>query len=150
QPLVGGPWVSLVGEAPLVSISHTNGLAVALAMLPADGRRAGIDIERVRNRPEGYAEIAFDDAERSLIASAPSDAEWMLRGWCAKEAVGKSLGTGLRDGPRSLAVVGIDRASGRLEIERRGRLENHDMARSMRFIADTALHGDLVSAVTVG
>ena len=57
---------------------------------------------------------------------------------------------GLRDGPRSLAVVGIDRASGRLEIERRGRLENHDMARSMRFIADTALHGDLVSAVTVG
>ncbi len=151
EPLVGGDWLRSIGVAPVVSLAHTDGLAVALAALPSEGGvlRVGIDAERVKGRPDGYADIAFDDAERALIADAPgATGEWMLRCWCAKEAVAKALGTGLTDGPRSVVIVAIDAAIGRVDVASRGLQEG--MGRPEPLIAYTRHHAELVSAVTIG
>lgn len=152
EPLVGGAWLSSIDVVPVVSLAHTDGLAVALAALPSEGgvSSVGIDIERVKARPEGYADVAFDDAERTLIAAVTGDeVEWTLRCWCAKEAVGKALGSGLSDGPRSLAVVAIDGPTGRVEVEPRGRLAAANEP-GLRLVAYTCRQDDLVSASTIG
>ncbi|HMM42491.1 MAG TPA: polyketide synthase dehydratase domain-containing protein [Thermomicrobiales bacterium] len=152
EPLVGGAWLSSVDVVPVVSLAHTDGLAVALAALPFEGgvSSLGIDIERVKARPEEYADVAFDDAERALIAAVTGgDDEWTLRCWCAKEAVGKALRSGLTDGPRSLAVVAIDGPSGRVEVEPRGRLAAANEP-GLRLVAYTRRQDDLVSASTIG
>src|SRR5262249_46789619 len=62
RPLVDGAWRNLVERPPVVSIAHTAGWAVALAALDPSGRlRLGIDVERVRPRGEGFADLAFTE-----------------------------------------------------------------------------------------
>lgn len=155
QPLVTGSWLASVGGAPIVSLAHTDGLAVALAALPADGgiRRVGIDIERLKERPDGFADVAFDEIERGLIhaTAAINEREWLLRCWCAKEAAGKAVGLGLVDGPRSFAVVAIDVESGRVLVEPRGRLAARlEPPADTRIVVYTRREDEVVSAVTSG
>jgi phosphopantetheinyl transferase len=115
RPVAGGRWLAEVPAAPVVSLAHTRGTAVALAAL--DGR-VGIDVEFLRPREQGFAEVAFAPSERALLAALPAERaeEWTLRCWCAKEAVGKALGTGLTRGPQGLAVTAVDE-DGRVSIE---------------------------------
>jgi malonyl CoA-acyl carrier protein transacylase/phosphopantetheinyl transferase len=103
------------GEAlPAVSLAHTDGLAIGLA---AFGSPVGVDIERIKPRGDGFEEIAFDDAERRLLDGfGPARDEGIARFWCAKEAVGKALGRGLIEGPRSLAVRTADVAAGKMGV----------------------------------
>ena len=56
-------------------------------------RPRGIDVEYMRQREAGFADIAFSPGERELLERLPADQreEWQLRAWCAKEAVGKAL-----------------------------------------------------------
>ncbi|MCO5176895.1 MAG: polyketide synthase dehydratase domain-containing protein [Thermomicrobiales bacterium] len=118
QPIVQGACVDALGAAPLVTFSHTDGVAAAV-VAPADVASAvGFDIEFLKQRPAGFDEIAFTDTERILIGTVSEDssAEWLLRCWCAKEAVGKAFGTGMSGGPQSLAVVGIDPVSGGVDV----------------------------------
>ncbi|MDM4719002.1 4'-phosphopantetheinyl transferase superfamily protein [Micromonospora sp. WMMA1363] len=81
-----------------VSVSRTGGLVVVAVRA---GGPVGVDVERCRPLP------ALDLARRWY---APTEAAWLagrpaagrnrdfLRLWTAKEAVGKALGVGLRDG----------------------------------------------------
>jgi acyl transferase domain-containing protein/phosphopantetheinyl transferase len=116
RPVVGGAWTAALDAAPVVSLAHTRGCTVALAALAG---RVGIDVEYVRPREAGFADIAFSTSERELLASLPPDEteEWQLRAWCAKEAVGKAIGTGLTHGPQGLAVTALDTARGRISVE---------------------------------
>jgi phosphopantetheine--protein transferase-like protein len=100
----------------VVSLAHTRGCAVALAAL---GGRVGIDVEAMRPREAGFVEIAFSEGERELLQtlSAADRDEWQLRAWCAKEAVGKALGTGLTHGPQGLAVTALDSTRQRISVE---------------------------------
>src|ERR1017187_1940911 len=102
------------GSQAALSIAHSHGTAVALAVLDPEAR-VGIDLESLTHRREDFETIAFSPDERSLLAALPRDLrrEWALRMWCAKEAVGKALGRGLSAGllafhvPRAVAASGI-------------------------------------------
>jgi acyl transferase domain-containing protein/phosphopantetheinyl transferase len=96
RPVVRGPFRDDVR----VSIGHKEGVAVALA---AVGRDVGVDVERLIEPSEGFAEIVVTPDERRLLESLPL-AYPLLRAWSAKEAAGKALGTGLGGDPRKLAV----------------------------------------------
>jgi phosphopantetheinyl transferase len=97
---VSGPFEERVS----VSVTHKGGRAVALARVGID---VGIDLERIEPRGEGFVQLAFAAGELHLLPSQDRD-EWLTRLWCAKEAVGKALGTGLSGAPRDLVATSID------------------------------------------
>src|ERR1022692_3987680 len=127
RPLVkcgAGPRPAAASQAAL-SIAHSHGTAVALAVLDPEAR-VGIDLESLTHRREDFETIAFSPDERSLLAALPRDLrrEWALRMWCAKEAVGKALGRGLSAGLLAFHVTRAVAASGIVEVELRdGALE---------------------------
>lgn len=86
------------GRTLAVSVSHVDGLVVVAAR---PGGPVGVDVERRRPLPAlALAERWYDPAEVAwLRARDPAGRELdFLRLWTAKEAVGKALGAGLRDG----------------------------------------------------
>jgi phosphopantetheinyl transferase len=143
-PTVVVPGLEALGETPVVSLSHAQGEAAALAALVAaeSGDGIGIDIEHLRPAPTDWADVALSPDERALVdALSPELAdEWLLRCWCAKEAAGKAVGSGLAPGrPEAPAVVSIDPEGGRLVVGIGGR----------RLTAHTLRDGDLVVATAL-
>jgi acyl transferase domain-containing protein/phosphopantetheinyl transferase len=112
QPCVRGDWLTAIDTSPRVSLTHTDGEAVALVALvePSFDLHLGIDIERMNDRRAGFAEVAFSDEERALLAMLPEPLriEWELRSWCAKEAAGKATGLGLIDGPGTIELKSLN------------------------------------------
>jgi phosphopantetheinyl transferase/acyl carrier protein len=108
------------GPAVSLSIAHSHGTAVALAVLGPE-TRVGIDLESLTHRREDFEAIAFSPDERSLLAALPRDLrrEWALRMWCAKEAVGKALGRGLSAGLLAFHITRAVAQSGIVEVELR-------------------------------
>jgi phosphopantetheinyl transferase/acyl carrier protein len=106
---------------PSLSIAHSHGTAVALAVLDP-GARVGIDLESLTRRREDFESIAFSPDERSLLAALAPELrrEWALRMWCAKEAVGKALGRGLSAGLLAFHITRAVAPSGILEVQLRG------------------------------
>lgn len=98
----GGPHVD-----PLwVSISHSRRL-VAVAASPSGP--VGVDLEdRYPRDITALAHRWFAPAELSWMAGQPEELEAFLHLWTGKEAVGKALGTGLRNSGlgRQLALPG--------------------------------------------
>jgi phosphopantetheinyl transferase len=92
--------MSNTGRDMRVSVSHTEGMAAAIA---AEGIDRGIDIERIAPRSERFADIAFTADELGRLPESNRD-EWLTRLWCAKEAAGKARGTGLQGTPRTLPL----------------------------------------------
>lgn len=96
----GRPWVeSMPGTTDSgrvwASVSHGRGLVAVAASV--DGP-VGVDVET--RRPFGTAGLArrwFDPAELAWLADRPDPLAGFLQLWTAKEAVGKALGTGLRN-----------------------------------------------------
>jgi phosphopantetheinyl transferase len=150
RPVPGGAWARQAGTVPLLSISHVEGVAVAVA---ADGGTAlglGVDIEPVGRMQEAMREVAFGPEERELLAGsvAADDEDWWLRLWCAKEAVGKALGRGLTGGPQALTVVEADLQTGSVSV-RVSSEERHTAAPGTpgTLRAVTARQDDLIIAV---
>ncbi len=122
----GRPRVRVPGrQGPIVSLAHKEQAAVAAA---ADSDRfagIGIDLEPLAALDAGVKADGFTEPERERIeaaarqSGAPAD-HWYLAAWCAKEAVGKALGSGVRGGPRSLEVVQLDPTTGQLSVALRG------------------------------
>ncbi|MEU7586625.1 4'-phosphopantetheinyl transferase superfamily protein [Micromonospora sp. NPDC049230] len=94
----GRPVVRVDEVELAVSVSRTAGL-VAVAARPAGP--VGVDVERIRPLPAlALARRWFPPAELARLGDRPEAgrAAEFLRLWTAKEAVGKALGRGLRDG----------------------------------------------------
>jgi phosphopantetheinyl transferase len=117
RPRATGAWTSWLPAEPPISIAHSDGTAVALAVLDP-GQLAGIDLENLRRRREHFEAIAFRAEERDLLAAMPEDLrqEWALRLWCAKEAVGKALGRGLSAGLLAFEVTEVEMGTGRIQV----------------------------------
>lgn len=108
QPVVRG----LAGFEPLlpkISIAHCENRAIAIAQ----SGPVGVDIERINARNPGFLETIANEAERALLseqvnidASSEKMEEWITRLWCAKEVVGKLMGTGVNV-PRHFEVTAI-------------------------------------------
>ncbi len=123
-PVVLVPGLEDLAELPVVSLTHSHGHAAALVALapPGAGGGVGIDIEPLVARPPGFAQAALGEEERRLLAPLPADAaeEWLLRLWCAREAAGKAVGSGL-GGSGAPRVSTIDAQSQAVEVDVAGR-----------------------------
>ena len=121
KPEVSGLWPDKLSGAIKLSLAHKEGVAIALAGESQMVTGIGIDIEPIRPLREYFLEGAFTEKERRLAAGFGNQAEeWLVRMWCAKEATGKALGTGIVDSPKEIMVVGLDVDSERINVELSG------------------------------
>ena len=144
KPYAKGEWEKDVGAKLDVAIAHTAQFVVALA---ASNARIGIDVESVaRDLSKEFADGVFTDDEQNLAADAAKSAHVLVRFWCAKEAVSKALGTGIRYSPRELIVTGYNAESGQITVQLTGAwlegfkmLKNRDLVVSSRVMRDHAV-----------
>lgn len=119
----GGAPLALVDGVPAplaISLSHAAGRG--LCALAAPPTAVGCDLELVAPRAPAFAADYLTAAERDWSAG---DARRLTLLWCAKEAILKAIGEGLREDPRSVAVTPAAEAQGtwrRLRITYGGQL----------------------------
>jgi len=114
KPCAVGAWADNLSTRLDLAISHTADFVVAIV---ASKARVGVDAERVtRDLSSEFTAGAFESCELELAATGVDVAAATIRFWCAKEAVSKALGTGLRYSPRALQVTAFDLATGALEV----------------------------------
>jgi acyl transferase domain-containing protein/phosphopantetheinyl transferase/acyl carrier protein len=149
KPLVRGEWLNRLGAAPVLSLTHSHGIAVALAADGAADVNVGIDIELIHRPGKGFPNLAFAPEEQHLLPppESPEFPEWCLRFWCAKEAVAKALGRGLLNGLRDLKVLEANRQTGEILVT-----ATQKLAQDYPYLADkpvqtyTAREGELMVA----
>jgi phosphopantetheine--protein transferase-like protein len=149
RPVPQGTWTRDIDTPPALSLTHSDGVAVALVGDCLNDHRIGIDIERIRQHKPGFEKHAFAPEEQSLLTSLdePTRKEWVTRFWCAKEAVAKALGRGLMGNPQNLVVKKLNTQTGVVSLSLRGK-----MAKAFtefihaRILAYTTREGDYIVA----
>lgn len=118
--LSGQPGIQ-IGE---VSLSHSNGIAMAMAGLPGEFRGIGVDVEKIESRSEAWAGDYFSEEE--IVSAGNGDRRWaqLTRMWCLKEAALKALGIGLRFDLKDIRVASLD-SSGRAVLEFRNEVARY-------------------------
>lgn len=115
KPHALGAWREHTAAHIDLSIAHTSKLIVAAV---AANARIGIDIEVIgRDLSEDFAKGVFTHEELELAARTGEAPVAMLRFWCAKEAISKALGTGIRYSPKDLHITAINPSNGEIQIE---------------------------------
>ena len=112
KPIAIGDWRRYLTTKIDIAIAHTAQFVVALA---AANARIGVDVESIRrDLSEEFANGVFtaDELELAAQSSAPSQA--FIRFWCAKEAISKALGTGIRYSPKELVIKSYNPTTGRI------------------------------------
>jgi phosphopantetheinyl transferase (holo-ACP synthase) len=128
----GKPMAQLAGQPGgalgQVSLSHSNGLAMAAASATDIFQGLGVDVEVVEARTDSWVNDYFTDNE--IRAAGDGDRRWLelTRMWCLKEAALKAMGTGLRFDLREIDAGSVD-ARGRARLE----FHNH----AARYLEDT-------------
>jgi 4'-phosphopantetheinyl transferase EntD len=114
RPWVVGAILDVLGvHAPVLSLAHIDGAAVALAGDATSYASLGVDIERDDATSREAAAAVISDVERALLPDG--DDGWLVRAWCAKEAASKASEPGGASAPR-FEVVGADPTSGRISL----------------------------------
>ena len=104
RPFVDGYWLDDIKDNVSISLSHSNGIAVAIT---GELKHLGIDVEKISRREPNFVRLAFTDREKAILGNYGNQDkvdEIQTRFWCAKEAVAKALGCGL-DNPLDLSVL---------------------------------------------
>jgi phosphopantetheinyl transferase len=152
RPIPTGPWAEGLPAVPRLSLTHSNGMAVAIAGHQNTGPYLGVDLEAVRELPSSFESVAFVGDEQRLFPGIPESArtEWILRLWCAKEAIAKALGRGLVDGPQSVRIRAFDQRTGMVTLALQGQLAQAfaDFV-GFHLLAYTAREEDYVIASTL-
>jgi len=110
RPEPRGYWRQEIGYAPALAISNCGQLAIAIAGRCASHQRLGVHLHQIQSQRPEFEGDTFTPQERSLLESIEASArlEWRTRFWCAKEAIGKALGCGLRHDPQSVIVKAFE------------------------------------------
>jgi phosphopantetheine--protein transferase-like protein len=151
RPQVSGAWQARLSVEPAVSLSHSDGVVVAIA---AGDRRTlvGVDVEHLSIDADAVAAAAFTPEEREWLATL-DDArrrEWVVRLWSAKEAAGKALGRGFTDGLSALTLARAETETGAVRLEaRRDQAGGPAGRRRAELVTHTAREGDHVSSITL-
>jgi 4'-phosphopantetheinyl transferase EntD len=131
-----------------LSVTHGHGLGAAWAL---EGGLPGIDLERVRERPEGTFRFYLDADERAPLAAleGPARDRAAVLLWSLKEAAWKTLrphrGVGLVD----FEVLGVELAANAGSVRVTPRKAGVELARERGVVALEArwrIEGDLVFA----
>ena len=118
KPHALGAWGDYLAAKIDIAIAHTAQFIIALA---AANARVGVDVESVtRDLSEEFTAGVFVPEELELAANAANASQAIIRFWCAKEAVSKALGTGIRYSPREMHVTGYQPDTGRLVVRLEG------------------------------
>jgi phosphopantetheine--protein transferase-like protein len=116
----GKPTAAPVGGAGrpfgLVSLSHSNGLALAAAANADKFEGLGVDIEKVESRSEAWVKDCFTDNEIQAAEKADDRSLELTGIWSLKEAALKALGAGLRFDLKDINAERVD-AGGRAILE---------------------------------
>ena len=114
KPHAIGAWSDNIRVKLDLAISHTRDFVVAIV---AANARVGVDVERAsRDLSEEFTNGVFAREELELAAESSDAPSTLIRFWCAKEAVSKALGTGIRYSPRELVAESFDTATGDISI----------------------------------
>lgn len=102
----GAPEASCGGRAVCAALSLTHSHGVAAALVGPAGSRVGIDLERIEERPAGFAGDWFTEAEQAFVTAAGAGESALAATlvWSAKESVMKALLEGLRIPPKAVEV----------------------------------------------
>lgn len=120
QDELGKPFAELAGQAGKkigsVSLTHSNGVAMAAAAAVEHFVGFGIDVEKVEQRSDSWVTDYFDESEIALAGNGLE--KWTrLNGiWSLKEASLKALGVGLRFDLKDIVVSELDEC-GRARLE---------------------------------
>ena len=105
KPHALGAWQDRLSIRLDLAIAHTAQFVIAVV---AANARVGVDVEmRTRALSEEFIRGVFGPDELELAANAVDTPAALVSFWCAKEAVSKALGTGIRYPPRELVVDGF-------------------------------------------
>lgn len=150
KPVAGGSWTQNIPAVPEISLSHSDGVAVAVVAGGAGKKSLGIDIQAMRALAQDFDSLAFSSDEQKLLKSIEEQdrTEWLLRLWCAKEAASKALGLGLIEGPSSIRIVSLDAANGIVEAIPQGKLAAA-VGGQPKAISHTMREGAYVMAICV-
>ena len=118
KPQAIGAWGDNLTSRLDVAIAHTSQFVVALA---AANAKVGVDVESAtRNLSEEFTYGVFSEEELSLATRGANSAQSIIRFWCAKEAVSKALGTGIRYSPKEMVISDYMPDSGRVTVRLSG------------------------------
>lgn len=114
KPHAIGEWCDALSTRIDIAIAHTSQFVIALA---APNYRVGVDVESVeRNLSEEFTAGVFSSSELELAAQTINSSHAIIRFWCAKEAVSKALGTGIRFSPKEMVVSAYNPEQGSLKM----------------------------------
>ena len=151
KPHALGKWNDYLGLNLDIAISHTAQFVVAVAAVNA---RVGVDAESVsRDRSEEFTAGVFTPEELELAAQAANATQAIIRFWCAKEAVSKALGTGIRYAPKEMVVTGYLADTGTITVRLEGawadafkKFRGRDISVTVKTIRDHALASCFIPA----
>ena len=110
RPEPRGYWQQEIGYTPALAISQCGQLAIAIAGRCTSHQRLGVELQPIESQIPEFEAGAFTPQERRLLERIDASArrEWLRRFWCAKNAIGKALGCGMRHGPQSVIVTAFE------------------------------------------
>ncbi len=129
-----------------LAIAHTAQFVIAVVAAHA---RVGVDAEAMdRDLSDEFTQGVFGPEEQTLAAGATNPHAALIRFWCAKEAVSKALGTGIRYAPREIAVESFRPETGEMDVALGGAwVENFKMFRGRPIrVSSTIVHGHVVAS----
>ena len=144
KPIALGEWSRFLTTKFDIAIAHTAQFVVAIAAAAA---RVGVDVESInRDLSAEFANGVFTENELALATNASQAARTIIRFWCAKEAVSKALGTGIRYSPKEMIVTAFQSDTGKLTMRLTGGWEaafkafkGRDIEVTTRIMRDHAL-----------
>ncbi len=146
KPHALGAWQDRLAVRLDLAIAHTSQFVVAVV---AANARVGVDVEmRSRALSEEFTRGVFGPDELELAANAVDAPAALVRFWCAKEAVSKALGTGIRYPPKELVVDGFMPDTGEMTVSLHGQwLEAFQMlrGRSVR-VSSAVIRGHILAS----
>ena len=118
KPHALGEWSQSLPSRLDLAIAHTKEFVVAVV---AANARVGVDVEAEgRDLTDEFTRGVFTPEELELAAGVLTGTAAPIRFWCAKEAVSKALGCGIRYSPRELVVESFQAETGDMEVSLRG------------------------------
>ena len=145
KPSAVGKWQDMIADHLDLAISHTADFVVAVFAARA---HVGVDVESAaRDISDEFTRGAFTPEEIALATGATNPQASFIRFWCAKEAVSKALGTGIKYAPREMTVDAFDPDSGVMGVTLRGKWdEDFKMFRGhMIEVSSSVVRGHVVA-----